>query len=203
MGYVPKYGQFGASMNGSDHLYTSPKQGSGSAPLSWDQLESESNAIMSKGRRRQGHGTRSAFANNGEFKGSSNELTSMTGLEGNSGGVKPRALFVSDDGRPMMTWNEIEKINMDDLNSAMGPFNPGSKPADTKRSGRRFRGFRRGNGGGFIDAKKTSAMASFDPSDSGRTDRSSPLQSKRKLKSGRMSMNPGSKMRPRQPSARK
>lgn len=203
MAYVPKYGQFGTSMKGPDHLFGSATASAGTQPLSWDQLESESNAIMGKGRRRQGHGTRSAFANNGEFSGSSDELTTMTGQNGYSGGVKPRALFVSEDGSPMLTWNEIERFNMDDLNSALGPFNPGSDPRAKKRKGRTFRGFRRGNGEGFVDAKKTSGMISLNSSTPGRKEESSPLQSKRKLRRGNMPTQKGSGMRPRQPRARK
>ena len=103
---------------------------------------------------------------------------------------------MSKDGSPVLTWNEIEQINMDDLNTAMGPFNPGAKPRKKKKSGRTFRGFRRGNGEGFVDASKTSAMLS---TDGGGDVGASPLQSKRTLKKGRQSGG----MRPRQPSARK
>ena len=45
---------------------------------------------------------------------------------------KPRALFVSKDGSPVLTWNDIEQINMNDLNNALGSFNPGAKPGRGK-----------------------------------------------------------------------
>jgi hypothetical protein len=157
------------------------------------------------GGRRQGNGTRSTYANNGEFEGSSNKMATMNGLGRAGGGPspppgsnKPRALFVSKDGSPVLTWNEIEQINMDDLNTVMGPFNPGAKPMEAKKGGRKFRGFRRGNGEGFVDASKTGAMMSFDNVGGGGDRGASPLQSKRMLKKSNQSG-----MRPRQPSARK
>lgn len=161
------------------------------APLSWDQLEEESNAVM-KSHQRRGNGTRSTFANNGEFDGSAkqmpnaNELGRAGGGSSPTGSGKPRALFVSKDGSPVLTWNEIEQINMDDLNTALGSFNPGQKLKKRgKRQNRKFHGFRKGNGGGFVNAKNTGAMINISDDKAypgGTSNSSSPLQSRRILR---------------------
>lgn len=119
-------------------------------PLSWDQLEQDANSANSgklKGRQgrqgRQGNGTRNTYSTNGEFSGSARPSEDEARINnsniGDNGGsinpnrAKPRALFVSKDGSPVLTWNEIEKINMNDLNNALGTFNPGQKLGKGKK----------------------------------------------------------------------
>ena len=60
------------------------------------------------------------------------EMRELNGGTINPNRSKPRALFVSKDGSPVLTWNDIEQINMNDLNNALGSFNPGAKPGRGK-----------------------------------------------------------------------
>ena len=204
MAYVPKYGQYGSTFSGNN-FGANPGRSGVMPPLSWDQLENESNAVMGSGRKgapRRGNGTRSTYANNGEFDGSSSLAHLEGGMLPPPQNGKPRALFVSKDGSPVLTWNEIEQITMDDLNKAMGTFNPGANPSNEKRQdGRTFRGFRKGNGNGFVDATKSGGLVSFGGrSNSVGAAGASPLQSKRVLRGGSLKQNG---VKPRQPSARK
>ena len=158
-------------------------------PMSWNQLEKDAGAVQKNattGRSgRKGNGTRSTFSTNGEFNGSakptSSELQQLAGGTINPKRSQPRALFVSKDGSPVLTWNEIEQINMNDLNNALGSFNPGQQTrgkANGKKQ-KQFYGGKRGNGKvGRQEA--TTSLLSY-KSNTG-TEQQSPLQAKRPLK---------------------
>ena len=160
-------------------------------PMSWNQLEKDAGAVQKNattGRSgRKGNGTRSTFSTNGEFNGSakptSSELQQLAGGTINPKRSQPRALFVSKDGSPVLTWNEIEQINMNDLNNALGSFNPGQQTrgkANGKKQ-KQFYGGKRGNGKvGRQEA--TTSLLSY-KSNTG-TEQQSPLQAKRPLKKG-------------------
>ena len=182
--------------NGNGHYGTNTQKGFSMPPISWDQLEAETTAASTraaqknaKGRgRRKGNGTLSTFASNGEFDGSAQPgAGSMDPLAPLGGGASgPRALFVAKDGTNLLTWNEIERINMDDLNSALGPFNAGKFGG--RRPAKKFYGLRMGNGQGYKDAKNTRGMIGAASSSAKGQDSSttSPLQARRRLKaSGR------------------
>lgn len=182
--------------NGNGHYGTNTTKGSSMPPLSWDQLEDQTAAASAqaarrknkRGGRRKGNGTLSTFASNGEFDGSAQPgLSSIDPLAPPGGGSSgPRALFVAKDGTNLLTWNEIERINMDDLNSALGPFNAGAFGG--KKPAKKFYGLRMGNGQGYKDAKKTRGMisAAAPPGVKGQDSTTSPLQARRRLKaSGR------------------
>ena len=92
-------------------------------------------------------GTRSTFSTNGEFAGTSSPQLDHTSNINDIGGgsinpnrAKPRALFVSKDGSPVLTWNEIEQINMNDLNNALGSFNPGQQLKGRQKKNNRRKG---------------------------------------------------------------
>ena len=182
--------------------------------MSWDTLETEANAVpqkktMSTGRRgRNGNGTNSTFTNNGEFDGSepappssnNNVLAQMEGGTINPNRSKPRALFVGKTGAPVMTWNDIEQINMNDLNNALGTFNPGQRLSGSKKKGKKsnFYGMKKGGGKTGRNAATTSLLKynssggggddanddMMSPSGGGRRGGSnaSPLQARRSLK---------------------
>jgi hypothetical protein len=106
------------------------------------------------------------------------------------------ALFVSKDGSPVLTWNEIEKINMNDLNNALGTFNPGQKLGKGKKQYRsntgkpvKTSGYGRAAGAGADygrtrnnSSNRSKVMSYNDTANASKTSNQSPLQAKRNLK---------------------
>ena len=115
------------------------------------------------------------------------------------------ALFVSKDGSPVLTWNEIEKINMNDLNNALGTFNPGQKLGKGKKKYRsntgkpvKTSGYGRAAGAGADYGRtrnnsnnRSKVMSYNDTANASKSSNQSPLQAKRNLKKSNRSTRNG------------
>jgi hypothetical protein len=134
-------------------------------------------------------------------------------------------LFVSKDGSPVLTWNEIEKINMNDLNNAVGTLgNPGqrlkkrNKPVYSRTSkysqsyksntnldtnGKYGRAAGAGREYGRSRNMNGSKLKVMSYNDEGKIKKQSPLQAKRNLKKsqGRPARGSGKAKLTKQPQA--